>query len=69
MFYFNYPPICTFYQLNTSIFEERMNAENIIYTGAPVNAKTSIFNLRYLNHFYMDFYTTKMSRSTVKQPF
>ena len=31
---------------------------------ATVNIKTSIFNLQYLSHLCMDFYTTHMSRST-----
>ena len=28
---------------------------------APVNIKTSIFNLQYLSHLLMDFYATKIS--------
>ena len=33
-----------------------------IYTAAPVNIKTSIFNLRFLSHFRLDFDTTQKSR-------
>ena len=46
-----YPPFCMIYQLNKSIFKEKM--------WAPVNIKTSIFNLRFLSHFSMDVYATK----------
>ena len=31
-----------------------------------VNIKTSIFNLRYLSHFCMEFHVTNMSRSAVR---
>ena len=36
---------------------------------ATVNIKTLIFNLQYLNHFCIDFYATKMSRSAIRMPF
>ena len=39
-----------------------------INTVAPVNIKTSIFNLRFLIHFNMDFYAIKRKRA-VKRPF
>ena len=40
-----------------------------IYTGAPVNIKTSIFNMWFLRHFCVDFYATKTYRNSVKKPF
>ena len=33
-----------------------------LYAGAPLTLKTSIFNLRYLSHFDMEFYARKTSR-------
>ena len=39
------------------------------YTEAPANIITSIFNLQFLSHFCMDFYSANTSRSAVKRPF
>ena len=41
----------------------------VIYAQASVNIKISIFNLRLLSHFCMDFYATKTSRTSDKKTF
>ena len=53
------------YELDKSVLNDSMKkaAKNM------GECKSSIFNLQYLTHFYMDFYATITSRSTVKKPF
>ena len=56
--FYYYPPFCMICELNKSISKENVKMADI-FTGAPVNIKTSIFNLRFLGHLCIDFYATK----------
>ena len=62
---FYYPPFCMICELNKSKLKGECEKDPHIHR-VQVIIKTSIFNLRFLNHFCMDFYVIK---ALLKDPY